>query len=191
MERAHEISEKRKIAAQAKKDALWTANGECPKKASLGKGTFISFREYVLARTPQSKPSTSTLQTTPVGIANPNGKFKKVHSSPSAKRFRSASSTSPENVPPKVPELIDLTVCDASKQITSGIPRSSRIYLPRVNPPIIVLGEVKSPRQINNQANRQSPFNGNVSSLRGSRRKSVASCSRSTANTDSEVIVLD
>ncbi|KAL6732400.1 hypothetical protein Aduo_003162 [Ancylostoma duodenale] len=185
MEQAHELSEKRKIAAQAKKDALWTANGECPNTASAGQGTFISFREYILAKTGQSKPSASTQQPTPVRTAAPNGEVEKALSAPSAKRFRETSSTSPENVPPEVPELIDLTVCDEPKLYTSGTPRSSRIFLPRVNPAIIVLGEVKSPRQTNNRANHQNSCIGNVSSLRSSSRMD------NPASAEPELIVLD
>ncbi|EYC27612.1 hypothetical protein Y032_0009g825 [Ancylostoma ceylanicum] len=185
MERAHEISEKRKIAAQAKKDALWTANGECPAMASHGQGTFMSFREYVLAKNSQSKPSTSTQQPTPGRVTTPNGGLKKLHSSPHAKRFREISSTSPENIPPKVPEVIDLTVCEEPNHCTSEIPRSRRIFLPRLNPPIIVLGEVKSRRQTNNQANRRSKYNGDVSLLRGSPRAG------NSANAEPELIVLD
>ncbi|KAK6731156.1 hypothetical protein RB195_007553 [Necator americanus] len=111
--------EKRKLAAQAKKDALWTANGECPKKTSIHQRSSNAIKD-ILVKSSRTESDGSV-------VYGKVATAKDIHSD--------------------VPELIDLTTCD--DPCSAAAINSIGMVLPHVNPSIVVLGETKSGRNIN------------------------------------------
>ncbi|VDN29989.1 unnamed protein product, partial [Cylicostephanus goldi] len=121
------ISEKRKKAALAKRDAMWKANGENlhVTKMHVTSGTL----EPIIKKRPL--------------LVTPRASFAQAStSSSSAKPERPSNSRTGSNIRPKVIDFIDLTVprqADLPRQITT--PRTTRVILPEVDPPVIVLDE--------------------------------------------------
>ncbi|KHJ74758.1 hypothetical protein OESDEN_25626, partial [Oesophagostomum dentatum] len=123
-------AEKHKKAAEEREDALWTANGEQNKKKTI-------FGNTSNANSTSSLPSLPRSALAPrARVATPIRKLNDVK-----KQILPSTSSSPENVPPNVPPLIDLTVPNGLERPKSTFSKWSRICVPRLNPLVIVLGE--------------------------------------------------
>ncbi|KHJ87542.1 hypothetical protein OESDEN_12682 [Oesophagostomum dentatum] len=122
-------AEERRKAAEERRDALWTANNERSKAKSI-------FGRTSRANSTTSWPSLPKSALTPrVRVATPIRKFNGVK-----KQILPSTSSSPENVPP-VPPLIDLTIPNGLELPNRLFSNWSRISVPRLNVPVIVLGE--------------------------------------------------